>query len=240
MDRQDIPPPKPGRISREEYEKLVQGVDDIYFGGKDQVSDEDDHTGRYTQFKAHQWGISATEAGERSLARLFSELLPTENVVVVLTAFRHGETLAKNRLSNAALRADIRQLGWGYTPVSGCYLDAEKQGEKKVGLEEAVIATSSESPKRVIAATLKLLTSYQQPAALVKMPDNLVLLLYADGRTESQGDWPADPQQIAQTYALMRGIPPGRQFRFEAAGDDSVMTRFAVDVYFKSQMNQQE
>lgn len=232
MEQNKEPLPK-GRISAEEYRRLVQGVDDIYFGGAEDVESED-HIGRYTQMKAHQWGVTLAEAAERSMSRLYGQIQVSERVVIV-TAFQHKQSLRQNRGLNVSLASDIRQLGWGYTPVMGGFVEKNKDGKDVHVREESFFVNADSSPKQVSTAVLKMLETYQQQAALVKLseqPD--AMLLWANGSTTSVGQWHADSQQMAQYYTRMRNGPPGRQFTFEAAGDDSGMTRLGVDLFFKN------
>jgi hypothetical protein len=59
-------------------------------------------------------------------------------------------------------------------------------------------------------------------------------LLYPNGQTVEVGRWPGAPKLMATYCTRMRKGPVDRQFAFETAGDDSNMTRMAVDLYFRS------
>jgi hypothetical protein len=107
--------------------------------------------------------------------------------------------------------------------------------EKKVHAhEESFFVNAQGDPGHVVATTVKLLNKYQQEAAIIKTPDEpQAMLLSASGSTAPVGQWHADPQLMAQYYTRMRSGPKNRQFKFVAAGDDSRMTRMAVDNFFK-------
>ncbi|MCX7387287.1 MAG: hypothetical protein NTX48_11530 [Planctomycetales bacterium] len=221
-------------VSREERNQFVQVTDELYFKQLSQIPNDDDHIGRYIHVKAHMLGIKLSEAGKLCLARLFDAALSARNVVVILTAFRNDHTLQQNRLSNVSLHSDIRHLGWGCTPLAGIYVEMVKPVEMHVEYEESLFVNATGSPPQVIAATLRLLHKHQQKAALVRMADNEVLTFFADGTTQPLGQWRPDPEHVSQNYAQMKIQLPIRQFRFKAAGDDSVMTRMAVEAFFRN------
>lgn len=219
------------RMSKEEIDRLVQGVDDIYFGGGTRSFEPDDLIGRYIEFKAEQEGISFNEAAERSMARLYGQI--HNKAVVIVTAFRSERSLAENRAMNRSLANDLRSLHWGYTPVLGGFVEKTAEGEKRVH-EESFFVNATGDYGSIVATVRKLLEKYEQEAALVKLPEQPdAVLLWANGTTSPVGQWHADPDQMAQYYTRMRSGPAGRQFKFEAAGDDSMMTRYAVDDFFR-------
>ena len=190
---------------------------------------------RYIEYKASEQNVSLDEAAGRSLGKLFTKIQVSSNPLVIITAFRNERSLSDNRNLNRQLAADIRQLGWGYTPVLGGFLekvDSEGQQKEIRVHEESFFVNATGSPQQVMSQVVNLLNKYQQEAALIKLPDNdQVLLLSANGATMPIGIWHADPQLMATYYTRMRKGPPNRQFTFEAAGDDSRMTRMIVDFY---------
>ena len=94
---------------------------------------------------------------------------------------------------------------------------------------------ASGDARQVTAKVISLLGKYQQEAALVKYAgSDTASLLYPNGQTVEVGRWQGDPKLMATYYTRMRKGPADRQFAFEAAGDDSNMTRMAVDLYFRS------
>ena len=199
------------------------------------VHDPEDNIGRLIQMQAEQNGISINEAAERSMARLFGQIQDNPSTVIIMTAFRGERRLSENRALNRQLAADIRKLGWGYTPVLGGFVEKGADGEENRVHEESFFINANGSPKQVASLVVRLLEKYQQEAALIKLPEQPdAMLMFTNGSTTSVGQWHADPTQMATYYTRMRSGPPGRQFKFEAAGDDSVMTRFAVEKYFKN------
>jgi hypothetical protein len=224
--------------SFDDFNRLADGVDEFYFGAGDAVPmpEPDDKIGRFIHMKAHEWNVSITEAAQRSMARLYGQIANNEKTVIILTAFRHENDLKTNRQLNVSLGADLRKLGWGYTPVMGGFVEKGEGGKDVHVQEESLFVNATGDPGQVVSTVHELLKKYQQQAALVKLPDDPVaVLLWDDGHTTPAGQWHADPQQMAQYYTQMRSGPPGRQFKFEAAGDDSVMTRMAVENFFKNQ-----
>ena len=225
-------------VTPEEYARLVDGVDEFYFGSGDDtpMPDSEDKIGRFLHMKAHEWNVSLDEAANRSMARLYNHINNDEKGVIILTAFRHENDLKTNRQLNVSLSSDIRSLGWGYTPVIGGFVEKGEGGKDVHVQEESLFVTVGLSdPKQIMSKVLDLLKKYQQQAALVKLPgESVAFLLWDNGTTTPAGQWHADPKQMAQYYTQMRNGPAGRQFKFEAAGDDSVMTRLAVEHYFKS------
>lgn len=112
-------------VTPEEYSRLVDGVDEFYFGSGDDIvsPDPDDKIGRFIHMKANEWNVSITEAAARSMARLYGQITNNEKTVIIITAFRHENSLKVNRGLNVSLGADIRKLGWGYTPVMGGFVE---------------------------------------------------------------------------------------------------------------------
>ena len=89
--------------------------------------------------------------------------------------------------------------------------------------------------RQVTAKVISLLGKYQQEAALVKYAgSDTASLLYPNGQSVEVGRWQGDPKLMATHYTRMRKGPSARQFAFEAAGDNSNMTRMAVELYFRS------
>ena len=94
---------------------------------------------------------------------------------------------------------------------------------------------ASGDARQVTARVISLLGKYQQEAALVKFAGSeTASLLYPNGQTVEVGRWQGDPKLMATYYTRMRKGPADRQFAFEAAVDESNMTRMAVDRYFRS------
>jgi hypothetical protein len=204
-------------------------MNEFYFGSD---LDPDDHIRRYVKFKAEQSGISVNEAARRSMSRLYSQI-KDDKTIVILTAFRSERSMAENRLLNRQLANDVRSLHWGYTPVLGGYVEKTADGEKRVH-EESLFIVANGDPRQAILHVIKLLDKYGQESALIKFPEEPnAFLIYPNGEKSSAGLWQADPSLMAIYYTRMRNGPSGRQFKFEAAGDDSLMTRMAVDHFFK-------
>lgn len=218
------------RLSKQEIDKLVQNVDNMYFGD----DDPDDKIGRYIQMKAFEANVSIEEAAKSSMSRLFHHM-QSEKPIVIITGFRHEQNLRQNRGSNVSLAADIRKLGWGYTPVVGGFVEKDQEGNDVHVQEESLFVNADGDSKHVLTLIQNLLKKYNQEAALVKLPeDPVAVLLWSDGRTTPAGEWKADPDLMATYYTRMRSGARNRQFKFEAAGDDSKMTRWAVDLFFKN------
>jgi hypothetical protein len=199
---------------------------------------EEDQFGRYLEFKAHQDGLSIQEAAVRSMARLYGQISQPQFQLVVITAFRGDRELTINRKVNVSLASDIRANGWGYTPVLGGFMedakDAEGNPAKRRVHEESFFVSASGDTKQVAAKVASLLKKYQQDAALFKPAGSEeAFLLFPNGTMSSAGAWHNDPKQMATYYTRMKKGHSGRQFTFEAARDDSNMTRMAVDNYFK-------
>jgi hypothetical protein len=193
---------------------------------------------RYVEYMAAQQGISLDEAASRSLGRLFHQVEQSNNPLVIITAFRSERTLIANRSLNRLLAADIRSLGWGYTPVLGGFLektqDAQGQQQEVRVHEESIFVNAAGNNQEVVRSVVGLLNKYQQEAALLKLPGNdQTLMLAANGDLSPVGVWNADPQLMATYYTRMRKGPSNRQFTFEATGDDSMMTRWAVDTHYR-------
>ena len=194
---------------------------------------------RYLEYKAHRDGVGLEEAASRSLGRLFSQVSGSPNTLVIITAFRSENTLAVNRSRNAQLSAELRGLGWGFTPVLGGFVettpDDTGQPQQRRVHEESFFVNASGDARQVTAKVISLLGKYQQEAALVKYAgSDTASLLYPNGQTVEVGRWQGDPKLMATYYTRMRKGPADRQFAFEAAGDDSKMTRMAVELYFRS------
>jgi hypothetical protein len=188
---------------------------------------------RYIEYKSHVDKVSLDEAASHSLSRLFGGIQSTNNIVII-TAFRSKEhTLPENRVRNRLLAADIRQLGWGYTPVLGGFKETY-DGKEIYTQEESFFVNAAGDPKQVILRVADLLKKYQQEFAIVKPSDSdQAFYIPPEGEPTLAGVWHADPKLLAKYYTRMRKGPQNRQFVFKAAGDDSIMTRQGVDAYFK-------
>jgi hypothetical protein len=205
----------------------------------DFIEQDSDPFARYLEYKARQDGVSLDEAASRSIGRLFGQVSSSANTLVIITAFRGENTLAINRSRNTQLAGDIRALGWGYTPVLGGFVetipDLHGQPQQQRVHEESFFVNASGEARTVTSQVVKLLAKYQQEAALVKFPVSpSASLLYPSGQASVVGQWQGDPKLMATFYTRMRKGPSNRQFTFEAAGDDSISTRMAVDLYFRS------
>lgn len=194
--------------------------------------DSEDYIGRYIEYKSLTKNISLEEAASRSLARLHT--LSTNKAIVIITAFRGENSLQHNRGLNVMLKKDIRQLGWGYTPVVGGFIEQGVDGQKIHVREESFFVSPTGNEKEITKNVISLITKYKQEVALVKFPEiENAYLVSTSGEKTNVGKWHADPQLMAQYYTRMRKGPQNRQFKFEAAGDDSSSTRLVVDAFFK-------
>jgi hypothetical protein len=205
----------------------------------DFLQQDGDQFARYLEYKARQDGISREEAASRSLGRLFGQVSGSPNTLLIITAFRGENTLAINRSRNAQLSGDLRGFGWGFTPVLGGFVETipgqAGQPQQQRVHEESFFVNASGNPQEVATKVISLLKKYQQEAALVKYPgEEVASLLYPNGQASVVGRWQGDPKLMAAYYTRMRKGPGTRQFTFEAAGDDSISTRMAVEAYFRS------
>ena len=203
------------------------------------LQQDGDPFARYLEYKAQQDGVGLEEAASRSLGRLFAQVSGSPNTLVIITAFRGENTLAVNRARNAQLSSELRGLGWGFTPVLGGFVettpDGTEQPQQRRVHEESFFVNASGDARQVTARVISLLGKYQQEAALVKYAgSDTASLLYPNGQTVEVGRWQGDPKLMATYYSRMRKGPASRQFAFEAAGDDSNITRMAVDLYFRT------
>ena len=198
---------------------------------------KEDRIRRYVEYKAEQDKVPFNEAARRSLARVFDLITNyPDSPFVILTAFRGEKTLVANRAANRLMENDLRELGWGYIPVLGGYVekvrdeDGNETGEtKKIDSEESYFCVGNGDIKKDV---LNLLAKYQQEAAIIRpagSPD--AILISANGSETVVGKF--TPNQLADYFTKMRKGPPGRQFSFEAAGDSSRTTQMAVDKFFE-------
>ncbi len=205
----------------------------------DYLQQDSDRFARYLEYKAHQEGVGLEEAASRSLGRLFGQVGSSPNTLVIMTAFRCENTLAINRGKNAQLSGDLRGFGWGFTPVLGGFVETVPgqggQLQQQRVHEESFFVNASGDARQVTARVISLLKKYQQEAALVKYSgEEVASLLFPNGQASEVGRWQGDPKLMATYYTRMRKGQGNRQFTFEAAGDDSISTRMAVDAYFRS------
>jgi hypothetical protein len=199
---------------------------------------KDDEVRRYVEFKANEDKIPFSEAARRSLSRIYDLVNQTHQPVALLTAFRGERNLSANRVANRALETDLRQLGWGFIPVIGGFVEkvrdteGQETGEtKKIDGEESYFVTGKDATS-FRPSVLELVRKYAQEAAVVKYPsDPNAYLLTAAGNETSLGQW--SNNKMADYFTRMTKGPPGRQFNFEAAGDSSRTTRMAVDKFFE-------
>jgi hypothetical protein len=204
----------------------------------DFITSKDEAMARYLEYLAWNEGVGLDEAARRSLAHLFGQLQSNDHTYVIITAFRSEKGLQMNRVANGSLAHDVRQLGWGYTPVLGGFVETSEDEHgrpQQVRVhEESLFVAAGGDARQIKARVIGLLQKYQQEAALLKLPgETQALLLSHDGATSGIGQWKADPHLMATYYTRMRKGPRNRQFTFEAAGDDSNMTRLAVETFFR-------
>lgn len=208
--------------------RKMENINDNELGFSESF-DDDDNIGNFIKYKAKATGISISEAAERSLGRIRAHV-EGDKTIVIITAFRSERSLKENRNLNRLLASDIRSLNWGYIPVLGGFIEDTAEGKKRVQEESFFVSIPSELGN-VTPKVLELLNKYQQEAALLKFSNEDAYLLFSDGNKTPVGKWYPDPAQIAPYYTLMRNGPRNRQFKFEATGDDSVVTRWAVYSY---------
>jgi hypothetical protein len=203
---------------------------------------QDDRIRRYVEYKADEWGVPYVEAARRSLGRMYAAIASNpRSPIAILTAFRGERPLMANRAMNRELEGDLRRLGWGYVPVMGGFVEKVRDAEgketgeaKKIDSEESYVVTGPmDNPERFRSDLGGLLHKYGQEAAVMKLPgDENAYLLNANGTIMSIGKW--SNNKMADYFTRMVKGPPGRQWNFEAAGDDSRTTRMLVDKFFEA------
>lgn len=194
---------------------------------------------RYIEYKASQDDVSLDEAARRSLSRAWQLSNDPSVNIAIITAFRGENDLPTNLSRNVQLSLDIRQAGYGFIPVAGGFVERIRDGQgKETGEEQKVeensfFISSQDPPEQFKKTILELVNKYNQEAALVRyVGEEDAHLLNANGSQFKVGKWAID--KLADYYTRMVKGPPDREFVFEAAGDDSVMTQYAVKKFLES------
>jgi hypothetical protein len=203
---------------------------------KNYTENRERHIERYVAYLADKHGESLEEAARRSLARIWQQMSDGQNHAII-TAFRGENKLPQNRNRNMALISDMRELGWGFTPVSGGFrekvqdLEGQPTGEERDVDEESFFVTGNDDSTVFKKQLLALAQKYNQDAVIVKYHDDPTAhMLDVDGSEEALGQWKKD--DLAQYYTKMKKGPENRKFTFESAGDLTRSTLMAIDIMF--------
>ena len=184
---------------------------------------------------------SVEEAARKSMSRAWT-LAQRENCMALITAFRGERKYTHNSMLNRSLAHDIRQLGYGFTPVIGSYIenvkdeDGNETGEKRRVFEDSFIVSGGKDNKKFAQDMISLAAKYGQESVAVKhFGTNHATLYSLTGKEDRDiGVWNADT--LSEIYTKMRKGPPDRIFAFEAAGDESRSTVWAVSSWKKSRI----
>lgn len=204
----------------------------------------------FVEYISQRDGISLAEAAARSLSRVFSLFHDIRRNVGIMTAFRHEYPLKENRIRNQNLMSDIRRLGYGFSPVTGGWIEQSAGGQATHPVEEESLVISAPLLEAVATDTepdvmtqqaqqfqghlLRLVKVYQQDAALLKLSGSeKVIVLGKDGSTFSPGNWLLNQTASFYTY-LHGGGQRGTKFAFECAGDYTRSARMAVYEYLRA------
>lgn len=194
---------------------------------------------RYLEYCAHRDSVSLDEAAVRSLSRAYQHFNNSQSPLAIITAFRSERGLPENRSRNQSLTADLRALGWGFTPVLGGFVEqvrdvnGKETGEKRKVTEESFFVGGTGDAKTFENKVIELLKKYEQESAVIKPPSDLMAYLVGvDGSRIALGPWSV--HKLSDFYTQMRKGPSNRAFAFEAAADLTISTRRAVDMFEKT------
>ena len=149
----------------------------------------------------------------------------------MITAFRGGNTLQKNRALNKNLAADIRSNGFGFVKLIGRYIEDYDEKDKTKGTpvdEASFFVIGNEGQSGQLKGVLKKLgKKYKQDSVFFKSDENDIGVLIG---TNTDG-WPGmgvvkkvgkfRPQRVGEFYSKMRG----KTFTFEVYQE--VMNNFS-------------
>ena len=187
-------------------------------------------------------GIPIEEAARRSLARTW-ELAQTGKVLVLMSASRRENEPQVNAAKNQALASDLRQLRFGYIPVTGGTWENVRDpttggetGEKRKVVEDTfLISVPDHMPNEQLhQAIVGLVRKYQQESAIIKYGDSdRAFLVYPDGHQVDLGVWTKD--KMAEYFTQMKygADAANRRFAFEYADDHTMSTRMAMHYFEK-------
>ncbi len=191
----------------------------------------------YVKYISETQGVSLLEAARQSLSLVFSLFNDAQRNIAVLTAFRVEFSYSENLQRNRTLMAQLRQSGYGFTAVTGRWIEQDQSGKPVRRVEEESLFVVGKSGPEASAdfrgEMHALLRQFQQDAVLLRLADTSnVTVLNRDGSTISLGQW--NFNNASEFYTdLRKGSQASRKFEFECAGNDSLMTRMAVHHHFK-------
>ena len=181
---------------------------------------------KFHEYLARRDGISLDEAARRSLARTW-ELAQTGKVMTLITAFLQALSYDQNTQRNLLLAKEVRNAGFGYTPLYGYWTYNNPANDKeKVREDTLLISAPANIPNKTLQTTvLDWIHQFQQEAAVIKYADSdIAFLLNTNGSETQLGNWSIN--RLADIYSQMKHSD--RTFVFEAADDHSWSAKLAM------------
>lgn len=188
---------------------------------------------KFHEYIAKRDGITLEAAARRSLSRTW-ELAQAGKVLALITASRGEYSADINAGKNQALLNDLRNLGFGYIPLTGGTWENVRDsngietGEKRKVLEDSFLVSIPENMpnEQLHKIIIDLLSKYQQESAVVKYGDSdHAFLVKQDGQSDI-GVWTKD--KMAEFFSQMKYGADDRSFAFEYADDLTRSTKMAM------------
>lgn len=212
----------------------------------------------YAEYIAHTEDISIEEAARRSLARIFDIFTDPMRNAAIITAFRGENDLPTNRRLNRSLMRDIRRQGYGFTPVTGGWVEQTDDGGTREVEEESLVvsgpvvetmyqdgpveAPGVASAEQFQADILRWVRKYEQEGGLLKLAGSTdAVMLNPDGSSFTLGQWRLN--DAAKYYTKMKGGGQrGRkiEFAFECAGSEDAALHQRVQRFFEDRAKLEE
>lgn len=154
---------------------------------------------------------------EATLSRVLSHV-KGDKPVVIMTAFRGGNTYKENVKRNKALAQTFRKAGYGYFFVDGHWVEKDGNNENDTSEDSVFIIGNANDSGQLKKLAIELMKKYNQDAIIFKPEkETTITLLFQDGKSESLGK--TTPDKVAQAYTKLRGRG-GRTFVFESAYEE--------------------
>lgn len=168
------------------------------------------------------------EASIKSLSRIWQHT--NESNIGVITAFRGEYDQKTNEARNRDLMSEIRSAGFGYTQVTGFYIENLGQPDEKKVQEKSMLITSHQNDAGKLKTFLvRMGIKYNQDSVFYKPAgdQSAILIGTTDGRWPGKGVefsvGKFHPQKMGQYYTKMKG---NRTFTFESVEfPENLMTR---------------
>lgn len=154
---------------------------------------------------------------ETTLSRVFRHLQNEKIPVLIMSAYRAGQTEKQNKADTLRLTQQIRANKYGFFYLDG-YWTYKEQGDEFTDHEVSVFVVGNEGDNgKLLGLARKWVKEFDQEAVLFKPEGTTTAeLIYQNGKVEKLGK--LSMKDVAKNFSQLRGRG-NRKFVFESIGE---------------------